>query len=92
MHAKKKFCLRKFFLGKCLPAYKIQFAIEKKTKTSFGAKFLCCHDFCCVELYDNHFRCMEVNPDDFCQGRTAGSSDEWQFSTCFNSLVFSKCY
>ena len=91
-HKKKtNFACEKFFLENVCLRTKLNLRL-KKPKKCFGAKFLCCHDFCCMELYDKHFRCMEVNPDDFCQGRTACSSDEWHFSTCFNSLVSSKCY
>ena len=39
MHTKMKFCMQKNVFGKYLFAYKIQFAVEKKTKKFFGANF-----------------------------------------------------
>ena len=34
-----KFCMQKFFFGKCLFAYKIRFAVEKKNKKILGQFF-----------------------------------------------------
>ena len=36
-HKKNKFCIKKRSFGKCLLAYKNQFAGEKKNKKKFGA-------------------------------------------------------
>ena len=38
MH-KKKICMQKFFFEKCLFAYEIRFAVEKKKRKIFGPNF-----------------------------------------------------
>ena len=52
MHKKIKFCMQKsFFFEKCLFAYKIRFAVEKKNKKKFGANIQNIYGNCMESIF-----------------------------------------